>query len=161
MQWTGTGVTIPVHLFFFWKVCCPTNQPESGGLKHKVCYKQIKNPQNISVHAGFRCVILTKKIPAKKRDFWVQKRFAFIFLQRDFLIFAFGCSKAQPFFVYCKAWIIRSRSPLPLVASRKNGMLYFVKMASFNASRRSCSGLFSWKEKPFTSITSLQVLSCL
>ena len=39
MQWTGTGVTIPVHLFFFWKVCCPTNQPESGGLKHKVCYR--------------------------------------------------------------------------------------------------------------------------
>ena len=25
--------------------------------------------------------ILAKKIPAKKRDFWIQERFAFIFLQ--------------------------------------------------------------------------------
>ncbi|WP_418566322.1 hypothetical protein, partial [Hominenteromicrobium sp.] len=33
---------------------------------------------SLHVHAGFRCVILTKKIPAKKRDFWVQKRFVFI-----------------------------------------------------------------------------------
>ena len=43
-----------------------------------------------SVHAGFHCVILTKKIPAKN-EISGFKRDSYSFLQRDFLIFAFEC----------------------------------------------------------------------
>ena len=62
---------------------------------------------------------------------------------------------------YSKARRIRSRSLLPLVASRKKGISYFFRIESLSALRRSCSGLFSWKAKPSTSTTNLQDLSCL
>lgn len=41
--------------------------------------------------------ILAKKIPAKKRDFWIQERFAFIFLQRDFIVLLLGVPKLNLF----------------------------------------------------------------
>ena len=41
--------------------------------------------------------ILAKKIPAKKRDFWIQERFAFVFLQRDFIVLLLGVPKLNLF----------------------------------------------------------------
>jgi len=49
-----------------------------------------------------RALFFEKKIPAKN-EISGFRRDLHLFLQRDFLIFAFGCSKVQPLFAYSKA----------------------------------------------------------
>ena len=42
-----------LFIFFSFEKSAARPISRKAGAKYKVCYKQIKNPQNVSVHAGF------------------------------------------------------------------------------------------------------------